>query len=575
MSDIRYGVNDTPSHGLSIALGLQTVALIVTGIVLVPVIVLRAAGGSNELMTWAIFAALFVSGLTTVVQARPVGPIGAGYLLFMGTSGAYLAVATSAVEMGGLALLATLVVASSFMEFALAARLSILRRIITPTVGGTVVMLIAVAVFDICFKMLATVPEGFDPTSWAGPITAFTTFLVVLVISLFSGPKLRLWAPLIGIITGCATAAGFGLMNLAPVAEAPWFGLPSAEWPGMDLSFDGKFWGLLPSFVVVTMIGAIETYGDGIAIQRVSSKTERPVDFRSVQGALNADGLGNLLSGLLGTLPNTTYSTSISVVELTGVAARRVGVYGGIALVALAFFPKVSALLQAVPDPVSGAYVLILIVLLFAHGLRLVTEGGLSYENGLVVCLSFWLGMGFQNQMIFPDHLPPAVRTLVDNGMTSGGIIAILLTMLVSLKNRSALSVQIQPSTKSLPVLHELVQKQATRLGWDVEALHRLQLAAEEALMFLVEKEAQVEGRGPMPIVVRCRAIDGLVELEFATGPGAANLEERLVDLAEDAARRPDDAGLHILHHVTNELHHVQFHDRSYLLLKLDSRPLG
>ena len=60
MSDIRYGVNDTPSHGLSIALGLQTFALIVTGIVLVPVIVLRAAGGSNELMTWAIFAALFV-----------------------------------------------------------------------------------------------------------------------------------------------------------------------------------------------------------------------------------------------------------------------------------------------------------------------------------------------------------------------------------------------------------------------------------------------------------------------------------------------------------------------------------
>ena len=43
--------------------------------------------------------------------------------------------------------------------------------------------------------------------------------------------------------------------------------------------------------------GAIETVGDGVAIQRVSLRQQRATDFRVVQGALNADGMGNLLSG--------------------------------------------------------------------------------------------------------------------------------------------------------------------------------------------------------------------------------------------------------------------------------------
>ena len=33
----------------------------------------------------------------------------------------------------------------------------------------------------------------------------------------------------------------------------------------------------------------------------------------AIQGAMSADGLGNLLSGLAGTLPNTTYATGISI----------------------------------------------------------------------------------------------------------------------------------------------------------------------------------------------------------------------------------------------------------------------
>ena len=100
---------------------------------------------------------------------------------------------------------------------------------------------------------------------------------------------------------------------------------------------------------LVQELGGLQT------IQRLSKRTQEPIDFRTVQGAVNADGLGNLLSGFAGTLPNTTYSTSLSVVDLTGVASRRVGLFGGLFLILIAFSPKISALLTSIPSPVAGA----------------------------------------------------------------------------------------------------------------------------------------------------------------------------------------------------------------------------
>ena len=85
------------------------------------------------------------------------------------------------------------------------------------------------------------------------------------------------------------------------------------------------FWALLPGFIIVTLVGAMDTLGDAIAIQRASWRKPRAIDFRSIQGAINADGLGNLLSGIGGTVPNTTYGASIAIAELTGGGVARGG----------------------------------------------------------------------------------------------------------------------------------------------------------------------------------------------------------------------------------------------------------
>ena len=156
-----------------------------------------------------------------------------------------------------------------------------------------------------------------------------TLLVLILIPPRFTG-ALRLWAPAIGIVTGGLTAGlGFGIYDLATVREAAWIGLPDLAHPGVDLSFRPEFWALLPSFIMVTLVGAMDTLGDSIAIQRVSWRRPRAIDFRSIQGAISADGVGNLLSGLAGTVPNTTYGMSINVAELTGVASRAIGIAVG------------------------------------------------------------------------------------------------------------------------------------------------------------------------------------------------------------------------------------------------------
>ena len=140
--------------------------VIMAPVVLTVVIVARIAEQPESYLSWAVFAALLISGVTTVLQAVRVGRIGAGHVLVMGTSGAFIAVCVAALMEGGPSTMASLIVVSSLFQFLLAARLSLLRRILTPVVSDTVVMLIAVTVMAPVFDTL-DIGGGVSPPHYA------------------------------------------------------------------------------------------------------------------------------------------------------------------------------------------------------------------------------------------------------------------------------------------------------------------------------------------------------------------------------------------------------------------------
>ena len=565
---IRYEPDERPPHSVAAAVGFQAAVVVLAPVVLSAVIIGRAANQPESYLNWIAFAALVVSGISTVLQAVRVGRIGAGHVLIMGTSGAFIAVCITALVKGGPALMASLIVVSSLFQFALAARLSLLRRIITPVVSGTVIMLIAVTVMPIVFGLLTDVPDGTPVV--APPASAAAAFVTLVVLALRAPASLRLWAPLIGIAAGCAVAAAFGLYDVRPVVEASWIGFPNYAWPGLDLSLGAEFWALLPAFVVVTVVGAIETVGDGVAIQRVSRRLPRATDFRLVQGALNADGMGNLLSGLAGTPPNTTYSTSISLAELTGVAARRVGIYIGILFVLLALSPKVTALVIAIPNPVAAAYVTVLIGLLFVQGMKLIVEDGVDHRKATVVGLSFWLGVGFQSQVIFPDLLGGTWGTLLGNGMTAGGLAAILLTAFMELTARRRKRLEVELDSGSLPGIDDFLRQFAGRCGWNDQAADRLCAAGEETLSILIQQARESAPEEGRLLVVTARVVGGTTELEFLAAAAGENLEDRLAYLSEQPEIMDEhEISFRLLRHYASSVRHQKYHDLDIVTVRV------
>ena len=76
------------------------------------------------------------------------------------TVAAYIAVASSALVAGGPLMLSALMAVSSLVQFVFISRLSLLRRVMTPLVAGTVLMLLPVTVMPRVLATLPNVPEG-------------------------------------------------------------------------------------------------------------------------------------------------------------------------------------------------------------------------------------------------------------------------------------------------------------------------------------------------------------------------------------------------------------------------------
>ena len=92
---------------------LQGVMLALANTVLFVTVIVRAGDQNEEYLSWAIFSALAIGGVITILQASRAGRLGAGHVLMTGAGPHFIAVSVLAMTTGGLPLLASLIVVSS------------------------------------------------------------------------------------------------------------------------------------------------------------------------------------------------------------------------------------------------------------------------------------------------------------------------------------------------------------------------------------------------------------------------------------------------------------------------------
>ncbi|MYF51069.1 MAG: hypothetical protein F4220_13105 [Gammaproteobacteria bacterium] len=555
---------------LATGLGLQLAALVLPGAVLIPTIMFRGAGQPDQVLLWAVFASVVISGLTTMLQAVRFGRLGGGYLIATGASGATIGVSIAALDAGGPPLLAALVVAMALLQFAFSARLALFRRILTPTVTGTILMLTPVTVMPVIFQQLDNVPEGTNP--FGAPLCAATTLAVVVAFMLKARGGLRLWAPIIGIFAGSLVAIAFGLYDFERIRNAPWVGLPTVAWSGVDLDFGIAFWALLPGFLFIAVVCTIQTISGSVAVQRVSWPNPKAIDFRAVQGAVTADATGNLLSGLAGTMPLGFRPTGTSMVEITGIGSRIIGSALGATLIAIACLPKALAVVLAIPGPVTATFITIMMATIFIIGMKVIVHDGIDYRKGVIVGIAFWVGVGFENGVVFPELVAGLTGGFAPNGMIAGGVVALFATLFMELTKPRRSRLEVAFDRSALEAIREFMAGFASRSGWDEQMAARLDAVSEETLLTLLAGDEAAADPAPRRLLVVARREDGGATLEFVASRSEENLQDQIAllgdTIADDVIER--EMSLRLLRHLASSVRHQQYHDTDVITVRLE-----
>ena len=259
------------------------------------------------------------------------------------------------------------------------------------------------------------------------------------------------------------------------------------------------------------------------------------------------------------------------MVEITGISSRRIGLALGAAFIVLAFVPKALAVILAIPGPVITSFVGVTMATIFIIGMRVIIQDGIDYRKGLIAGVSFWIGVGFQNEAIFPEHVSAFAGTLLKNGMLTGGIAAIVMTMFVELtKPRRH---RIRGGVRSLrparnPGVHRCIRV-AKRLGCADGGPPRCRLRRDAA-------DAPARGRARCGhgrrLLLTARSEDGGAVLEFVASKGDENIQDRIALLGEASAGAmiEREVSLRLLRHLASSVRHQQYHDTDIVTVRVE-----
>ena len=148
----------------------------------------------------------------------------------------------------------------------------------------------------------------------------------------------------------------------------------------------------------------IESFGDYHACSHMAGGGD-PTPQQISRG-IGCEGIGCMLTGVLGGFSSTSYSENIGLLGLTSVGSRYVIQIGAVMLIALGLFAKFGAMAAAIPGPVVGGLYCTLFGLISAVGVQQLAKCDLRSERNLFVA-GFSLFMGLSIPAYFDTVVDP------------------------------------------------------------------------------------------------------------------------------------------------------------------------
>ena len=436
-TDLIYGVEDRPPFKDALFAALQHLLAIFVAIITPPLIIAGALKLDVEKTSFLVSMSLFASGVSTFIQCRRIGPIGARLLCIQGTSFSFIGPIIATGLVGGLPLIFGSCIAAAPIEMVVSRTFKYLRNIITPLVSGIVVLLIGLSLIKVgivsCGGGGYSAMDDGSFGSWENLSIAALVLLSVLFFNRCKNKYLRMSSIVFGLCLGYGLAFALGKVNMSAlnVEMLMSFNIPQPFKYGVDFN--------ISSFIaigLVYLITAIEATGDVTANSMISGlPIEGDSYLKRISGGVMADGFNSFLAGVFNSFPNSIFAQNNGIIQLTGVASRYVGYYIAAMLVLLGLFPIVGAVFSLMPDPVLGGATLLMFGTVAAAGIRIVSSQEIGRKETLVLAVSLSLGLGVE---LMPDVLkqaPEAIRSIFSSGITTGGLTAIIANIVIRVKS--------------------------------------------------------------------------------------------------------------------------------------------
>ncbi|WP_338517191.1 uracil-xanthine permease family protein [Alteromonas gracilis] len=432
-SDLLYGLYDKPSTLPALTAAIQHLLASFVGII-TPTLVISSALELGAFTPFLISMALMVSGIGTAIQTKRFGPVGSGLVAIQGTSFAFigaLILAGSKVKSEGgtpeeiLALLFGLTMAGALVEIMFSLFVQHLKRIITPLTTGIVITAIGLSLINVGMTDLA---GGFHADDFANTdnlVVGLGVLLIIVFLNASQNHWLRLSAIFIGMTVGSLYVFFTQGLNFSHLASLPTVALPSPFKFGIDFDIT-----LFLPIATIYLFSAIETAGDLTANSLFCKEpVSGPVYFKRIQGGILGDGINSLLAGMLNTFPNTTFGQNNGVIQLTGIASRKVGLYVAVLFIIIGLFPIVGGILQTIPKPVLGGATLVMFAMVAVGGLKLLAHYALDRRSSLVTACALGMAIGV---MMVPEalsQLPQWLANILLSPVSAAGITAVFLDL--------------------------------------------------------------------------------------------------------------------------------------------------
>ncbi|KAK8959586.1 Nucleobase-ascorbate transporter 12 [Platanthera guangdongensis] len=429
-SHIKYELRDTPGLVPIVVYGIQHYLSILGSLILTPLVIVPAMGGTSEDTACVVSTVLFISGVTTLLHTF----FGTRLPLIQGPSFLYLAPALAIInspELQGLngnnfrhmmkELQGAVIVSSTFQTIlGYSGLMSLFSRLINPVVVSPTVAAVGLSFFSYGFTQVGNCLEIgivqiflviifalylrkiriFDHRIfliYAVPLSLGVTWAIAFLLTesgLYSYKGCDISRPASNTLSAYCRKHVPRMKHCRidtshALSASPWFRFPyPLQWGTPIIN-----WKMVLVMCVVSIIASVDSVGSYHASSLLVASG--PPTAGVLSRGIGLEGVSSILAGIWGTgVGSITLTENVHTIAVTKMGSRRAVEFGAVVLILLSFFGKIGGIIASIPMVMVAALLCFMWAMLAALGLSNLrySEAG-SSRNSIIVGLSLFFSL--------------------------------------------------------------------------------------------------------------------------------------------------------------------------------------